>query len=123
MKDAVEHKEKTGTEVKAEKPKDAATTTVEGATKTPKLRVVKNVKFRLLGGVDPAKFKGQRQIIVNSMLDLGEGEHSVENIAKKAGEKGLQSKTPLEASAKFHLKGLAAEGAVQIVEQPMSAAA
>lgn len=128
------HKEKTGTAVadvveavEAETPK-AATTVIDEKKapkekKAPAAQVTR--RFRLLDGVEAKDFKGQRQIVVNTLLKLaagpGDGSSTVEEIVANA--EGLVSKTPLEASVKFHLAGLIKDKQVTVVEVPVATAA
>ena len=118
-------KESTENTVVAEKPKTtkhkegnaaAGASPVEGATKTKTPRVPKNSKYRILNGVDAAKFRGQRQIVVKALQSLGEGFHSVDAIAAKCD--GLVSKADVAASAAWHLKGLAANLEVEVEAPP-----
>lgn len=108
--------------VVAEKPKSKTKkgTQVEGAAhvegaekkvRTP--RVSATTSYRILDGVDAAKFRGQRQIVVKALQSLGDGSFTAEQIAEKC--EGLVSKTPVVASATYHLKGLVADGQVEAI--------
>jgi len=115
-------KEATVTEnIVAEKPKskkhkegtpDPAVKQAKAVTKA----IAKGSKYRILDGVDAGKYRGQRSIVVKALQSLGDGFFTLEEIASKCD--GLVSKTPVEASAKYHLKGLQEEGAVEIQEAP-----
>ena len=86
---------------------------VEGEVKQRGPRVTDSTTYRLLSGVDETAFRGQRQIVVKALKSLGEGSFTADQIAEKC--EGLVSKTPVAASAKYHLKGLAEEGKVEAV--------
>jgi hypothetical protein len=103
---------------KTKKGTKAETTTVEGAEpKTRKAAQPKNGLYRLIHGVSSADFRGQRQIVVKALESLGAGHHPVEKIVEKSD--GLVSKTPVEASVKYHLRGLLEDGKVEeIVPAP-----
>jgi len=110
-------KQKTGDKVETEKPK-AATTTVDAPAKEKKEKAPKGTStYRILDGVDASKFNGQRQCVVKALQKLA-GEQgfdksfTVEEIVKNT--EGLVSKTPVEASVTYHLKGL--KGNQQVVE-------
>jgi hypothetical protein len=117
-------KAETKTEVIAEEPKTKigdkveATTTVEKETKTRATAIKSSGStFRLLDGVDESKFNGQRGHVVRALKKLhaahGQDKHfSLEEIVKNI--EGLVSKTPVSASALYHLKGMAAEGQVAV---------
>lgn len=117
MKEATE-------QIVAEEPKKskkgtAAKTEVEGAakvktTRTHAPRVSKDAKFRLLHGVDPKEFKNQRGIVLTALAGLGHGHFTVEQVASKT--EGLVSKTPVEASTRYHLLALAKDGKVELLE-------
>jgi len=123
MKEATEQKvpvvaETPKTNGKVKEGTKVATTSVDGATAEPKApRVPKqtNIRYSIRAGVDAAKFRGQRQIVVKALQGLqgeGDGKFSLEQIAAKC--EGLVSKTPVEASAKYHLDGLAKSGEVVV---------
>jgi hypothetical protein len=103
--------------VAVEKPKSKSKvgTQVEGAEPTAMKargpRTTEDSKFRILDGVDAGKFRGQRQIVVKAIQSLGEGHHTIAQIAAKS--EGLVSKTPVEASVKYHLNGLVQDGHVE----------
>ena len=118
---------KTGTLVEAEEPKTTvdgepaeATEKVGKATKAPKeVKIPMNIQYRILDGVDVTKFNGQRACVVKGMQKLlaergPDDSFTIPEIV--AASEGLQSKTPLEASAKFHVMGLIKDGAVAKVE-------
>ena len=118
---------KSGTKVEAEEPKttvDApASTTKEDKPKEDKPKAVAPTvrQYRLLDGVDASKFRGQRETIVKGMQKLAtergpDDSFTVADIV--AYSEGLVSKTPLEASVKFHLNGLLKDKAVQLIEVP-----
>jgi hypothetical protein len=99
---------------------ETAKTTVDGTAteKGPRApRAPKNVTYRILDGVDAAKFSGQKGHVIRAMQKLSEthgaDKHfTVEEIAKHAD--GLVSKTPIEASVNFHLKSLVKDGQVSV---------
>lgn len=111
-------KQKTGDKVEAEAPKAASTTVVDGAPKEKKVAAPKGIStYRIFDGVDASKFNGQRQCVVKSLQKLATEQGSdksftVEEIVKNT--EGLVSKTPVEASVTYHLKGL--KGNSQVVE-------
>ena len=114
--------------VVAEKPKATKTKNgdkvekVEGAVKTPKAPKATTItKYRVLDGVDASKFRGQRQIVVKALQSLGTGFFTVAEIAAKCD--GLVSKTPVEASAKYHLNGLVTDKEVEAIEETVAPAA
>jgi hypothetical protein len=122
MKEATE-------KVVAEEPKKGKTkqgdkpeTAVDGAQKKERTpRTPANVQYRILAGVDAAKFRGQRQIVVKALQSLGDGSFTAEQIAAKC--EGLVSKTPVIASATYHLKGLVADKEVEQIVPAAPAAA
>jgi hypothetical protein len=109
MKDAIVEEA-----VVADKPKTkkGTKTEVEGAEpkekKTRSAPKSKTGTFRLISGVDPTAFRGQRQIVVKALISLGEGSFTAADIAAKT--EGLVSKTPIEASTLYHLRGLVDDG-------------
>jgi hypothetical protein len=117
---------KTGTLVETEEPKttvDGETAEVGANTKAPKapkeVKIPVNIQYRILDGVDVTKFNGQRACVVKGMQKLlaergPDDSFTIPEIV--AASEGLQSKTPLEASAKFHVMGLIKDGAVAKVE-------
>lgn len=122
MKEAVEtvvaEKPKSGKVKEGTKPETA----VDGAAveKKKSVKLASNTKYRILSGVDAAKFRGQRQIVVKALQSLGEGFFTLEQIAAKCD--GLISKTPVEASAKYHLGGLVADKEVETLTEAPAAA-
>lgn len=109
---------KEATTVVAEEPKKVkkvkegtAEAGAEKVAKVAKVKTPKSVKYSLISGVDVATFRGQRAIVVKALQSLGEGFFSPEEIAAKCD--GLQSKTPVLASATYHLKGLLEDGQVE----------
>lgn len=118
MKEATEQivAEKPKTNGKTKEGTKGATTTVDASAKAPRVPKQAGIKYRIRGGVDPAKFRGQRQIVVRALQGLqgdGNGSFTLEQIAAKCD--GLISKTPVEASAKYHLAGLVKNGEVEEV--------
>ena len=119
---------KTGTKVEAEEPKTTvdAPAAATPAPKVEKVAVIPTIKqYRLLDGVDVGKFRGQRAIIVKGMQKLAsergpDDSFTVADIVAYA--EGLISKTPLEASVKFHLNGLVKDKAATFIEVPALAA-
>jgi hypothetical protein len=92
-------------------------TTVETA-KVPRegaKAVGKASTFRILDGVDAAKFRGQRQHVVNALKKLGEGNpnasFTIAQIAENCND--LVTKTPIDASIKYHLGFLVKDKEVQ----------
>jgi hypothetical protein len=121
---AEQPKSKTGDKVeKAETPK----TTVDAPAKERKPRnSVKSGSFRILDGVDAAAHAGQRGHVIRALQKLaqtkGADKHfTLEEIV--ANTEGLVSRTPVEASVSYHLKGLADDGkvSVQMPEAPAKA--
>ena len=110
----VKHKEGTAKEA-------TAGASPEGVVKVKAPKVPKDTKFRILAGVDVAKFRGQRQQVVKAALSLGDGFFSAKEIASKI--EGYTSKASVEDSALWHLKGLVAnqEAEALIVEKPVAA--
>ena len=110
--------------VEVEKPKEKVgdkvmtTTTVDGEAKAKRTAIPKDRStYRILSGVDESKFNGQRQSVVKALQKLAaaEGEDksfSLESIV--ANVEGLVSKTPIEASVLYHLKGLVANAQVEV---------
>ena len=89
-------------------------------------------KFRILDGVDSNKFRGQRKLIVVALQKLNVNNEStkadgftLEQITAEVekGEEKLISKTPVEASIKFHLNGMLKDKEVDEVNAPAPAAA
>jgi hypothetical protein len=115
---------KTGTLVETEEPKttvdgETAEATVTKEKKVKEVKVPVNIQYRILDGVDAMKFNGQRACVVKGMQKLlaergPDDSFTIPEIV--AASEGLQSKTPLEASAKFHVMGLIKDGAVAKVE-------
>jgi hypothetical protein len=108
---------KEATEVVAEQPKKTKTgTRADAAPKQEKPKASRVAKvtgtetYRILDGVDATKFRGQRQIVVKALQGLGDGAFSIDQIAAKCD--GLVSKTPVEASVKYHLNGMITDGQV-----------
>jgi hypothetical protein len=99
-------------EVAAEAPKtkigDKVETAVDAKEKTPRVRTPKTAKYRILDGVDVSKFAGQRKQVVIAMQKLDSenpgASYSLDEIVSNV--EGLVSKTPVEASVKYHLNGL-----------------
>lgn len=120
----------TASEVVAEEPKtkigDKADTVVDAAAKEKKPRVqkAKVSTYRILDGVDVTKFNGQRKQVVTALQKLStdnpDASFSVDEIV--ASTEGLVSKTPVEASVLYHLKGLAADKHVEVTEPPAAEA-
>lgn len=117
-KQAEQTKTKVGDKVEAEKPKAAATTSVDGATKERKPRQnVKSSQYRILDGVDATKFNGQKGCVIKALQTLSakhgpDAHFSVEQIA--AATENLVSRTPVDASVSYHLKGMVAKGEVAV---------
>ena len=117
------------TEIATEKPKKTktkvgdkaeATTVVEKREKA--VRTPRNITYRILNGVDVTKFSGQRAAVVRALQKL-DSENSgtpvtVDQIV--ANVEGLVSKTPVEASVRYHLAGLVKDQQVEAnnVEAP-----
>lgn len=118
MKEAIQKDPVVAEKPKAAKTKEAtgevAEAKVAGEKKVRVPRVAKSAKFRLIPGVDPATFRGQRQIVVKALQSLGEGFFTPEEVAAKC--EGLVSKTPVLASATYHLKALVTDGKLEIQE-------
>lgn len=122
-------------EVASEQPKtkvgDKVETVVDGKSKA--VRAPKVTTYRILDGVDAAKFSGQRKAVVLALQKLDAmnpgNAYSLEEIVQNV--EGLVSKTPVEASVKYHLLGLVkdkqVEGSVPATpaatEKPATAAA
>lgn len=103
-----------------DKPETAVDAKEKKARKSP---IKTSNGFRILDGVDASKFAGQRGHVVRSLQKL-QGQDpdkhwSLEEIV--ANTDNLVSKTPVEASVGYHLKGLVADG--QVVTQPAPVAA
>lgn len=121
MSDHKQHeqtKSKVGDKVEAEKPKAAATTAVDAPAKDRKPRqTVKDSTYRILDGVDGSKFNGQKGAVIKALQKLSK-EHgpdahfSVAQVA--AATEGLVSRTPVEASVGYHLKGMVSKGEVAV---------
>jgi hypothetical protein len=125
MKDAVETTPVTAEVPKTKKHKEAtkpAATPVEGATAVEgvetapkKPRVMKpraTSKYSLVAGVEATKFRGQRAIVISALQGLGKGFFTVAEVAAKC--EGLQSKTPVEDSAKYHLDAMVKSGECEV---------
>jgi hypothetical protein len=101
-------KTKVGDKVEVEQPK--ATTKIDEPAKERKARVtVKNATYRILGDVDAAKYSGQRGHVIRALQKLakqhGPDKHfTVAEVA--AATENLVSRTPVEASVGYHLKGM-----------------
>jgi hypothetical protein len=103
-------KTKVGDKVEAEQPK-AATTKIDGAAaKERKPRVTaKNATYRILSEVDAAKYNGQRGHVIRALQKLAK-QHgpdkyfTVDEVA--SATENLVSRTPVEASVAYHLKGM-----------------
>ncbi len=121
MKEAHVHVSET---VVADKPKTKRGTQTEiGEAPSPAVakaaRKPKYATFRIKDGVDPAKFRGQRQIVAKTLKDLGDGFFTVADIAAK--QEGLTTTTPIEASIYYHLKGMIEDGEVEGTVAPTAA--
>lgn len=96
-------------------------TAVDGAAgeaKAPRVITKTNSRYRILAGVDASKFRGQRNIVVKALQGLqgeGTGAFTLEQIAAKCD--GLQSRTPVEASAKYHLTAMVKNGEVELIPE------
>lgn len=107
---------RTKTGDKVETPK--AETKVDAPAKERKPRnSVKSGSFRILDGVDAAQHNGQRGHVIRALQKLakekGADKHfTLEEIV--ANTEGLVSRTPVEASVSYHLKGLADDGKVSV---------
>lgn len=96
------------------------TTTVDVKEKSTKPRASHlpkdTSKFRVLEGVEAAKFAGQRGHVIRALQVLQsenpEGYFTVAEIAARA--EGLVSKTPVEDSVNYHLKAMVAEKMVEV---------
>ncbi len=116
------------TAVEVEQPKEKvgdkpeASTTVDSEAKAKRTAIPKDRStYRILSGVDASKFNGQRQSVVKALQKLAaaEGEDksfSLESIV--ANVEGLVSKTPVEASVLYHLKGLVGNAQVEVTVVP-----
>lgn len=119
-------------EVKTDEPRvkvgdkvEAVNTSVDSPAKekTPRVITPRNVKYRILDGVDASKFAGQRGHVIRSLQKLSathgsDAAFTVEQIVSHV--EGLVSRTPIEASVKFHLAGMVKDGQVQqIVPEPV----
>ena len=122
---------KTGDKVEAEAPKKTTVDTNATAEKPAKEKKEPKApttrRYRLLDGVDVKSFKGQRAVVANALQELsaqgvGDGTFTVEQIVAQCGDK-LVSKTPLEASAKFHLNGMIKDKQVTVVDVPVTVTA
>lgn len=114
--------EQTNAQVEVEQPKEKvgdkveAKTQVDGAEKKERApRTPKNVKYRILDGVDASKFAGQRGHVIRALQGLSskhgaDAFHSAEEVA--AATEGLVSRTPVLDSVNYHLKGMVKEGQV-----------
>ena len=113
----------------AEKPKvkegDAnATTTVDTPAKEKKARtsaVKDSTKFRILDGVDAAKFNGQRKCVVLALQKLAgntspETFHPIADVVSNT--EGLVARVPVADSVRWHLKGLADAGVAVRFDEP-----
>ena len=112
------------TAVVAEEPKKKEgtkppTTTVDESQKKAPRTVARqeNRLYRILDGVDASKFSGQRLAVVKALQKIAtergpEHKSALEYIV--ANTEGLVSKTPIEASVAYHLKGLVDNGQVEM---------
>src|SRR5271157_1071830 len=83
-----------------------AATTVDKPAKERKPRAVKGIgSYRILDGVDAAKFNGQRKVVVLTMQKLSasnpEGSFTVAEIV--AAQEGLVTRDTLENSVEYHV--------------------
>jgi hypothetical protein len=113
-------------DVAAEMPKtkigDKPETTVDSKVKVA--RATKASRYRILDGVDISKFSGQRKLVVAALQKLDSqnpgASWPVDEIVNNV--EGLVSKTPVEASVKYHLNGLASDMQVEATsDAPVSA--
>lgn len=132
----LDEQESVQNEVIAEEPKTKVgnkeeTTTIDGATAEPKEKKPRAAKikgterYRILAGVDAQKFAGQRGCVVRSLQKLAseQGEENSFTLAEiVANVEGLQSKTPVEASVAYHLKGMVTDLVVEKIDDAPVAA-
>lgn len=105
---------------------DQPTTAVDAKEKKARKPSIKTShSFRILDGVDPSKFAGQRGHVIRSLQKLAatdpDKHWSLDEIV--ANTDSLVSKTPVEASVAYHLKGLVADGQVVTQAAPTPAKA
>ncbi len=127
VEEAVEVEQPVEEAVEVEQPKEKtgdkseATTSVDKSEKKERApRTPKNVKYRILEGVDATKFIGQRGHVIKALQKLAgddaEAYFTAEEIA--AATEGLVSRTPVLDSVTYHLKGMAKDGQVVTLTPP-----
>jgi hypothetical protein len=98
----------------------------EAKERKPRASKVSSQTFRILDGVDATKFAGQRGHVIRAMQKLDSTNPGAMWTLKDIVDntEGLVSKTPVEASVSYHLKGLVADGQVvaSVIAAPAPAA-
>jgi hypothetical protein len=92
-----------------------ATTTVDSGKKPRAPRIPKNVKYRILEGVDVTKFSGQRAIVIRTLQSLlsqdgPDSFYSPEEIASLIAE--YPARVDKVESVTWHLRGMLKENLV-----------